>query len=147
MLAMYLHKHDTILYPTVPPSQTAPETVSLLQQPVQNSKYASTIVIQGRSGYNREKSRSRVTHYPNQMTNSQYQNYGQTMSHNPVQVTGQSYDARSAPARQIPAHQIQYLQPNPVDAYKGKSASASNTRSFKMPSPPLVSGNNPQVRI
>lgn len=119
----------------IPPSQTAPETVSLLQQPVQNSKYASTIVIQGRSGYNRDKPRSRVGQY--QMQNSQYHAYGQPSSQPaPSPVSPQSYEARPAAVRQ-PAAQVQYLQPNPADSYKGKAASPSgNPRSFKMPSPP-----------
>ncbi|KPJ15034.1 MLX-interacting protein [Papilio machaon] len=59
----------------IPPSQTAPETVSLLQQPVQNTKYASTIIIQGRSGYSREKPRTRINHYTNQIGNNQYPAY------------------------------------------------------------------------
>lgn len=56
----------------IPPSQTAPETVSLLQAPVQNPKYASTS-IQGRNAYNRDKPKSRVAHYSNQLPNTQYQ--------------------------------------------------------------------------
>lgn len=68
-----------VSFTAVPPSQTAPETVSLLQQPVQSTKYTSTIVIQGRSGY-REKSRPRAAHYSNQhMASSQY--YGQVKCH------------------------------------------------------------------
>lgn len=62
------------LFPSViPPSQTAPETVSLLQTPVHNAKYASAIVIQGRNMYNRDKPKSRVAHYSNQLPNTHYQ--------------------------------------------------------------------------
>lgn len=57
----------------IPPSQTAPETVSLLQAPVHNAKYASAIVIQGRNVYNRDKPKSRVAHYSNQLPNTHYQ--------------------------------------------------------------------------
>ncbi|PZC84371.1 hypothetical protein B5X24_HaOG204945 [Helicoverpa armigera] len=122
----------------VPPSQTAPETVSLLQQPLQNSKYASTIVIQGRGGYAREKPRQRVSHYSGQVQNNQYQSYGQSMSQGGPPVSPQGYESRSVGSRQA-SPQMQYLQPSPVDSYKAKSVSSSvNPRSFKMPSPPLV---------
>lgn len=130
----------------VPPSQTAPETVSLLQQPVQNPKYASSIIIQGRSGYNREKSRPRVSHYSSQMANNQYQNYGQNISQGPVQVCAQPYDSRSAAGNQNSGQQVPYLQPLTVGGYKTKSGQNPNsTRPFKMPSPPLVSNNNQQA--
>ncbi|XP_045445770.1 carbohydrate-responsive element-binding protein [Melitaea cinxia] len=128
----------------LPPSQTAPETVSLLQQPVQNSKYASTLVIQGRSGYNREKPRSRLGHYSSQMSNNQYQGYSQPMQ-NPVHAPPQNFEVRPS-VRQSPP-QLQYLQPNPVD-YKTKSSpTAVNTRSFKLPSPPLVPVTTQQVQV
>ncbi|CAK1552105.1 unnamed protein product [Leptosia nina] len=126
----------------LPPSQTAPETVSLLQQPVQNVKYASTVVIQGRSGYNREKPRNRIGHYSSPITNTQYQNYSQ-----PVQCQAhvpQNFDAR--PVRQN-SPQMQYLQLNATD-YKVKPAPAvPNTRSFKLPSPPLAPTTTQQLQV
>ncbi|XP_068629575.1 MLX-interacting protein isoform X2 [Battus philenor] len=123
----------------LPPSQTAPETVSLLQQPVQNAKYASSIVIQSRSGYNREKPRTRLSHYTNQMSNNQYPSYSQPM---PVQqghhIAPQNYEVRPGAVRQS-SPQMQYLQPNPVETYKTKPVSSPiSSRSFKLPSPPLV---------
>ncbi|CAH0720762.1 unnamed protein product, partial [Brenthis ino] len=127
---------------TLPPSQTAPETVSLLQQPVHNSKYASTVVLQGRSGYSREKPRSRLSHYPNQMANNHYQGYSPLQS--PVQVSPQGFDARPAVRHSPP--QIQYLQPNTVD-YKANSPNTLNSRSFKLPSPPLVPVTTQQVQV
>ncbi|XP_075969496.1 MLX interacting protein mondo isoform X2 [Anticarsia gemmatalis] len=132
-------------YNSVPPSQTAPETVSLLQQPIQNSKYASTIVIQGRSGYTREKTRQRTSHYPSQVQqSSQYQNYSQSINQSGAPISPQGYEARLS-ARQN-SQQMQYLQPNPVDSYKQKAvASTVNPRSFKMPSPPLVPVTTPQM--
>ncbi|CAH2259123.1 jg9978 [Pararge aegeria aegeria] len=117
----------------LPPSQTAPETVSLLQQPIQNSKYASAVVIQGRSGYSREKPRSRLSHYSNQVPANHYQNYTQPIQ-SPVHVAQQSFDGRPV-VRQSPPH-LQYLQPNSAD-FKAKS-SPTSVRSFKLPSPPLV---------
>lgn len=127
-------------FTALPPSQTAPETVSLLQQPVQNSKYASTVVLQGRSGYSREKPRSRLSHYPNQMANNHYQSYSPLQS--PVQVSPQGFDARPAVRHSPP--QMQYLQPNTVD-YKANSPNPLNSRSFKLPSPPLVPVTTQQV--
>ncbi|CAH2074106.1 unnamed protein product, partial [Iphiclides podalirius] len=128
----------------LPPSQTAPETVSLLQQPVQNAKYASTIVIQGRSGYNREKPRPRLAHYSNQMPNSQYQSYSQPIQAQPAQqIATQAFEGRTGPVRQT-SPQMQYLQPKPVDTYKAKPV-PSNARSFKLPSPPLVPVTSQQV--
>ncbi|XP_026742554.1 carbohydrate-responsive element-binding protein isoform X2 [Trichoplusia ni] len=128
----------------VPPSQTAPETVSLLQQPVQNSKYASTIVIQGRSGYSREKPRQRVSHYTSQVPqNNQYQSYGQAMSQAGPPVSPQGYESRSVSRQTSP--QMQYLQPSPAESYKAKTSSTVNPRSFKMPSPPLVPAATPQL--
>ncbi|XP_049867161.1 MLX-interacting protein isoform X2 [Pectinophora gossypiella] len=132
----------------IPPSQTAPETVSLLQQPVQNSKYASAIVIQGRSAYNRDKQRPRVAHYASQLPNAPYQvfkfnattqqNYNQGMQ--PVSPSGQiqqvSYEPRGG------RQQIQYL---PAEPYKPKTSPAHNTRAFKMPSPPLAPAASQQV--
>ncbi|KAL0893817.1 hypothetical protein ABMA27_013945 [Loxostege sticticalis] len=122
----------------VPPSQTAPETVTLLQQPLQSSKYASTIVIQGRGAYGRDKPRSRHAHYPPAPAPAApqpapappYQGYSQPM---PSQT--QSYER----VRQQP---MQYL-PAP-DAYKPKPPPV-NPRSFKMPSPPLVAATSQQV--
>uniref|UniRef100_A0A2H1WJ47 SFRICE_002418 n=1 Tax=Spodoptera frugiperda TaxID=7108 RepID=A0A2H1WJ47_SPOFR len=129
----------------VPPSQTAPETVSLLQQPIQNSKYASTIVIQGRGGYSREKPRQRVSHYSGQVQNNQYQSYGQAMSQSAPPVSPQGYESRAVSSRQT-SPQMQYLQPSPVDSYKAKPTSSTvNPRSFKMPSPPLVPVSAPQM--
>ncbi|KAJ8722770.1 hypothetical protein PYW07_003950 [Mythimna separata] len=129
----------------VPPSQTAPETVSLLQQPIQNSKYASTIVIQGRGGYGREKPRQRVSHYSGQTQNNQYQGYGQSMSQSGPPVSPQGYESRAVGSRQA-SPQMQYLQPSPVDSYKTKPLSSTvNPRSFKMPSPPLVPVTSPQI--
>ncbi|XP_037974117.2 carbohydrate-responsive element-binding protein isoform X1 [Plutella xylostella] len=93
----------------IPPSQTAPETVSLLQQPVQNPKYASTMVIQGRPSYSREKPRARINQYPSPVVNNHYGSY-----------------SNQAPA---PYEARQYLAPAP--------AKQSN-RAFKMPSPPLA---------
>lgn len=130
----------------VPPSQTAPETVSLLQQPIQNSKYSSTIVIQGRGGYGREKQRQRVSHYSGQVQNNQYQSYGQAMSQSGAPVSPQGYESRSVSSRQT-SSQMQYLQPSSQDSYKAKSVSSTvNPRSFKMPSPPLVPVTASQVR-
>ncbi|CAG4981284.1 unnamed protein product [Parnassius apollo] len=130
----------------LPPSQTAPETVSLLQQPVQHTKYASTIVIQGRSGYNREKPRTRVNHYTNQMPNNQYQTYSPPIQAQPTQhVSPQSFETRPGAGRQS-SPQMQYLQPNPVDSYQTKPVPVSvNARSFKLPSPPLVPAPSQQV--
>ncbi|KAM3963576.1 MLX interacting protein mondo isoform 2-T2 [Aphomia sociella] len=128
----------------IPPSQTAPETVSLLQQPAPSPKYASTIVLPGRSGYNREKPRPRLNHYANQLPNNQYQSYGQ-LSQGGTQVVSQGYDARPGAMRQA-ASQMQYLQPTPVESYKAKPISAVvGTRSFKMPSPPLAPAASQQV--
>ena len=125
----------------LPPSQTAPETVSLLQQPVQNSKYASPLMLQGRGGYSREKPRSRLSHYTNQMPNNHYQGYSPLQS--PVQVAPQGFDARSSVRHSPP--QMQYLQPNPVDYKSNSSPNAINSRSFKLPSPPLVPVTTQQV--
>ncbi|XP_061712203.1 carbohydrate-responsive element-binding protein isoform X1 [Cydia pomonella] len=122
------YKYNTV----VPPSQTAPETVSLLQQPVQNQKYASTIVIQGRSGYTREKPRPRLAMYSSQLPNNQYTNYGQHSPNSQVDRTQ---------ARPQPMH---YLQPNPVESYKTKPTNTVNARSFKMPSPPLSNSSQQQ---
>lgn len=66
-------------------------------------------------------------------------------------MTQSAYDTRPGPVRQS-SPQMQYLQQNPVETYKGKSASiASNVRSFKMPSPPAVATitqvNILQIRI
>ncbi|XP_013182105.1 PREDICTED: MLX-interacting protein isoform X2 [Papilio xuthus] len=100
----------------IPPSQTAPETVSLLQQPVQNAKYASTIIIQGRSGYSREKPRTRINHYTNQIGNNQYPAYSATIPahsaaqpahgaaqavHNPAQVVHGAVQAVHSPAQAV----------------------------------------------
>ncbi|XP_039746606.1 carbohydrate-responsive element-binding protein isoform X2 [Pararge aegeria] len=126
----------------LPPSQTAPETVSLLQQPIQNSKYASAVVIQGRSGYSREKPRSRLSHYSNQVPANHYQNYTQPIQ-SPVHVAQQSFDGRPV-VRQSPPH-LQYLQPNSAD-FKAKS-SPTSVRSFKLPSPPLVPVTSQQVQV
>lgn len=116
----------------LPPSQTAPETVSLLQQPVQNSKYASTVVIQGRGGFSREKPRSRMSHYTGQITNH-YQNYPQMQNQ-------QSFESRPRPS----PPQMQYLHPN-VE-FKSKS-SPTGSRPFKLPSPPLVPVTTQQVPL
>lgn len=124
----------------VPPSQSAPETVSLLQQPVHSPthKYASTIVMQGR-GYTRDKPRPRVTHYPPShlsgggvggVTGVGGAQYGYSQ--------GAVFDSRASLQRQSPP-QLQYLQP--VDTYK---QGAHNNRSFKMPSPPLAAPVVPQ---
>ncbi|XP_063821694.1 MLX-interacting protein isoform X2 [Ostrinia nubilalis] len=117
----------------VPPSQTAPETVTLLQQPLPSSKYASTLVLQGR-GYPRSSDKRRP-HYapapPAPPPAPPYQPYPQQMSSQP------SYEARPRPAAPM-----QYL-PAP-EAYKPKPA-APNQRSFKMPSPPLVAATSQQV--
>ncbi|XP_053625715.1 carbohydrate-responsive element-binding protein isoform X2 [Plodia interpunctella] len=110
----------------VPPSQTAPETVSLLQQPSHN-KYAATIVMSGRGGFAREKTRTRLAHY-------QYQYLS------PDQPP--SYEPR--PAQRAPPP-MQYL-PTPVDSYKAKTSSAPS-RSFKMPSPPLAPSTSQQVSV
>ncbi|XP_046964709.1 carbohydrate-responsive element-binding protein isoform X1 [Vanessa cardui] len=128
----------------LPPSQTAPETVSLLQQPVQNSKYASTLVIQGRSGYGREKPRSRLSHYSGQVANNHYQGYSQPLQ-NPVHVAPQNYEVRPSVRHSPP--QMQYLQPNPVDFKAKSSPNSVNTRSFKLPSPPLVPVTSQQVQV
>ncbi|CAG9585548.1 unnamed protein product [Danaus chrysippus] len=128
--------HQENCYPkynaALPPSQTAPETVSLLQQPVQNSKYASTVVIQGRGGFSREKPRSRMSHYTGQMTNH-YQNYPQIQNQ-------QSFESRPRPS----PPQMQYLHPN-VE-FKSKS-SPTGSRPFKLPSPPLVPVTTQQVQV
>ncbi|XP_050672509.1 carbohydrate-responsive element-binding protein isoform X2 [Leptidea sinapis] len=132
-------------YAAVPPSQTAPETVSLLQQPVQNVKYASTVVIQGRGGYTREKARPRLGHYNVPMTSSQYQRYSQ-----PVQCQAhvpQSLDSRPVQGVRQTSSQIQYLQPAPADFKIKPSASVVNTRSFKLPSPPLAPATSQQVQV
>ncbi|XP_045785773.1 MLX-interacting protein isoform X2 [Maniola jurtina] len=129
-------KYSTAL----PPSQTAPETVSLLQQPLQNSKYA--VVIQGRSGYSREKPRSRLSHYSNQLPGNHYQNYSQPIQ-SPGHVSQQSFDGRSVVRQSSP--QLQYLQTSPVE-YKAKS-SPTTVRSFKLPSPPLVPVTSQQVQV
>ncbi|VVD03565.1 unnamed protein product, partial [Leptidea sinapis] len=132
-------------YAAVPPSQTAPETVSLLQQPVQNVKYASTVVIQGRGGYTREKARPRLGHYNVPMTSSQYQGYSQ-----PVQCQAhvpQSLDSRPVQGVRQTSSQIQYLQPAPADFKIKPSASVVNTRSFKLPSPPLAPATSQQVQV
>lgn len=124
------------------PSQTAPETVSLLQQPVQNQKYASAIVIQGRSGYVREKPRPRLAMYSSQLPNNQYTNYGQHSSQNQQPISIEPRQTRQPQ----PQPQMQYLQPNSVDSYKAKpTTSTANTRAFKMPSPPLVPTSSQQV--
>lgn len=131
---------------TVPPSQTAPETVSLLQQPIQNSKYASTVVIQGRGGFGREKVRQRPSQYstPQVQQNNQYQSY-QAMNQSGPPVSPQGCESRSVGVRQS-AQQLQYLQLNQTDSYKTKNAQATlSPRSFKMPSPPLVPVTSPQV--
>ncbi|XP_041976840.1 carbohydrate-responsive element-binding protein isoform X2 [Aricia agestis] len=134
----------------LPPSQTAPETVSLLQQPVQNPKYASPVVIQGRSAYSRDKQRSRLG-YAGQV-NNQYQSYSQGMqsqvhashaaqlpqashaghvSHAPH--ASQAYEPQML---RLSTPEVQYLQP--VD-YKTKPAGATvNAKTFKLPSPPLA---------
>ncbi|CAB3236429.1 unnamed protein product [Arctia plantaginis] len=133
-------------YSTVPPSQTAPETVSLLQQPIQNSKYASTVVIQGRGGFGREKVRQRPSQYssPQVQQNNQYQGY-QAMSQSGSPVSPQGYESRSVSVRQS-AQQLQYLQLNQTDSYKTKNVQATvSPRSFKMPSPPLVPVTSPQM--
>lgn len=126
-------------YNTVPPSQTAPETVSLLQQPIQNSKYASTIIIQGRGGFGREKPRQRPAHYTSQIPhNNQYQNYSQPMNQPGQPLSPQGYESRTVVVRQN-SQQMQHLQPNPVESFKQKPvATTVNSRSFKMPSPPLA---------
>ncbi|XP_073944091.1 MLX interacting protein mondo isoform X3 [Choristoneura fumiferana] len=125
----------------VTPSQTAPETVSLLQQPVQNQKYASAIVIQGRSGYVREKPRPRLAMYSSQLPNNQYTNYGQHSTQNQQSISIESRQTRQPQ----PQPQMQYLQPNSVDSYKAKpTTSTVNTRAFKMPSPPLVPTSSQQ---
>ncbi|CAH2086553.1 unnamed protein product [Euphydryas editha] len=131
-------------YTALPPSQTAPETVSLLQQPVQNSKYASSLVIQGRSGYNREKQRSRLGHYSGQVPNNQYQGYSQPLQ-NQVHAAAQNFEIRPS-VRQSPP-QLQYLQPNPVEYKTKASPTAVNARSFKLPSPPLVPATTQQVQV
>ncbi|KAL4702530.1 hypothetical protein ACJJTC_001415 [Scirpophaga incertulas] len=106
----------------VPPSQTAPETVTLLQQPVQGAKFSLA------RGFGREKAspRPRVAHF------GQYQSYS-------VPPSQPSYEPRSMPVRQLERQsspQMQYLQP--AEVYKPKSAPPNTTRSFKMPSPPLA---------
>ncbi|XP_059054369.1 carbohydrate-responsive element-binding protein isoform X2 [Achroia grisella] len=122
----------------IPPSQTAPETVSLLQQPPSSPKYTSTIVLPGRSGYNREKPRPRLTHYANQLPNNQYQGYGQQHAQSAAPVVTQGYESRPGAVRQNPT-QMQYLQPNPVEPYKPKSIQAGvAARSFKIPSSSLA---------
>ncbi|XP_026329316.1 MLX-interacting protein isoform X2 [Hyposmocoma kahamanoa] len=111
----------------IPPSQTAPETVSLLQAPVHNAKYASAIVIHGRNVYNRDKPKSRVAHYSNQLPNTHYQGYAQQMQSGSSQVpAGYEHNARPV------SSQIQYLAPAPAE-YKPKSTTI-NARSFKIPS-------------
>ncbi|XP_038215203.1 carbohydrate-responsive element-binding protein isoform X2 [Zerene cesonia] len=130
----------------LPPSQTAPETVSLLQNPVQNVKYASTVVIQGRSGYNREKPRTRLAislPYSSPMSNTQYQNYSQPLqcqAHVP-----QSFDARQ-PVRQT-SPQMQYLQPSTSEFKAKPSPTVVNARSFKLPSPPLAPAPSQQGQV
>ncbi|XP_045518681.1 MLX-interacting protein isoform X1 [Pieris brassicae] len=115
------------------PSQTAPETVSLLQQPGPNVKYASTVVIQGR-GY-REKPRTRMGHYSS--PNPQYQNYSP-----PVQAhVPQNFDTR--PVRQS-SPQMQYMQLSPTEY---KKSTPVNSRSFKLPSPPLAPTTSAQVQV
>lgn len=114
--------------------------MSLLQQPLQNSKYASTVVIQGRSGYSREKPRSRLSHYSNQMPSAHYQSYSQPVQ-SAVHAAAQGFEARPAARQSSP--QLQYLQPSSVD-YKAKS-SPTAARSFKLPSPPLVPVTSQQV--
>ncbi|KAG6449533.1 hypothetical protein O3G_MSEX006100 [Manduca sexta] len=129
-------------YNAVPPSQTAPETVSLLQQPIQ--KYPSSVVIQGRGGYSRDKQRpTRITHYANQVANNQYQGYGQPMSQAGQPVSPQGYERSGAVRQSSP--QMQYLQPSP-DSFKSKPGPAPvNARSFKIPSPPTVTATPQQV--
>lgn len=101
----------------VPPSQTAPETVSLLQQ--QSPKLSPTIIMQTRSGYTRDKSRPRITQYCNQLANNnQYPAFGQTPT----------------------AASAQYLQPGVPD-----NKLSAHTRAFKMPSPPIAHVASHQV--
>lgn len=129
----------------IPPSQTAPETVSLLQQPPSSPKYTSTIVLPGRSGYTREKPRPRLSHYANQLPNNQYQGYGQQHGPTGAQVAPQVYDSRSGAVRQSTT-QMQYLQPAPVEPYKPKTVSAGvGARSFKIPSSTLAPPTSQQV--
>ncbi|XP_013186536.2 MLX-interacting protein isoform X2 [Amyelois transitella] len=123
----------------VPPSQTAPETVSLLQQPVQNAKYASTIVMSGRGGYSRDKPRARLSQYASPLSGNQYPGYGGQPAAQPP-----NYEPRTG--QRAPPQQMQYL-PTPVDSYKAKTATAVNPRSFKMPSPPLAPSTSQQVNV
>ncbi|GBP81157.1 Carbohydrate-responsive element-binding protein [Eumeta japonica] len=146
---MNYNKYNTVI-PT--PSQTAPETVSLLQQPVQNPKFNSTIIIQGRN-YSRDKqSRPRIAHYNNQVQSNQYQAYPQPIQ---TQMTPQqlvpspslNYERPASTQRQT-SLQIQYLQPTAHDSYKPKSVpNVINSRAFKLPSPPLASVSNTQVQV
>ncbi|XP_072943386.1 MLX-interacting protein isoform X2 [Epargyreus clarus] len=121
----------------IPPSQTAPETVSLLQQPVQNPKYATTVVIQGRAAYTRDKPRSRLPHYTNQMTNNHYQNVAYSQ---PLQAT--AYESRGTTSGAASGAPGQYLQPGPLD-YKAKGGPA-NAAGFKLPSPPVTPSSSQQ---
>ncbi|CAH2990758.1 unnamed protein product [Chilo suppressalis] len=104
----------------VPPSQTAPETVTLLQQPVQNPKYTS--IGAGRGYSARDKPRlSRGAHYGPQYAAVSY-------------APPAPGPARPVEQRQS-SPQLQYLQP--AEGYKPKPPQ-NNTRPFKMPSPPLA---------
>ncbi|KAJ2952806.1 hypothetical protein O0L34_g7166 [Tuta absoluta] len=135
--AAYTQHHNKYNTAPIPPSATAPETVSLLQQPVPSAKYGAG-VITPRSGYSRDKQRSRQQHYSNQIPNSHYQGYGQQLQQQPVSPTAPAGSRAMAavppPPAQPAAPPTQYLQP--VEPYKPKTA-AINSRSFKMPSPPL----------
>lgn len=64
---------------------------------------------------------------------------------NPVHAPPQNFEVRPS-VRQSPP-QLQYLQPNPVDYKTKTSPTAVNTRSFKLPSPPLVPVTTQQVSI
>ncbi|CAG9783682.1 unnamed protein product [Diatraea saccharalis] len=114
------YKYNT----AVPPSQTAPETVTLLQQPVQNQKYASSLGA-GR-GYVRDKPRSRPHYTPH------YPAYNAPAP--PPPAPPAPFEPRSIEQRQT-SPQLQYLPP--TDSYKPKPPQ-NHARAFKMPSPPLA---------